>query len=208
MNIKNAYNNWASQYDTNKNKTRDLDARATRQVLNDYSFSDVIELGCGTGKNTQFLLKKAEKIIALDFSESMLAKAREKIKNPKVIFKQADITQSWNIPDEFADLVSINLVLEHISDMDAVFAQAYSKLKPGGIFFISELHPFKQYSGTKARYPTEYGVQELETYVHHLSEYFRAGQKQGFKAERTDEWFDDETEDSIIPRLISFVFKK
>lgn len=54
MNIKNAYNNWAPQYDTNKNKTRDLDARVTYQVLKNYKFADIIELGCGTGKNTLF----------------------------------------------------------------------------------------------------------------------------------------------------------
>jgi ubiquinone/menaquinone biosynthesis C-methylase UbiE len=209
VSIEKAYNNWASQYDTNKNKTRDLDAQACRQVLKDYSFSDVVELGCGTGKNTLFLSEKAEKIMAVDFSEAMLAKARKKIKNPNVIFKQADITQAWDVPDEFADLISVNLVLEHIRELKPFFARAQRKLKPGGILFVSELHPYKQYSGTKARYTDKSGLQELETYVHHLTDYLEAAQKAGFKVERTDEWFDDEAEKhENPPRLISFVFRK
>ncbi|MDV7140436.1 class I SAM-dependent methyltransferase [Maribacter sp. TH_r10] len=38
-----------------------------------------MELGCGTGKNTVWLLKKAQRIIGLDFSQEMLNIAKEKI---------------------------------------------------------------------------------------------------------------------------------
>jgi hypothetical protein len=33
MNVKKAYNKWAEQYDTNNNKTRDLEAMALRKNL-------------------------------------------------------------------------------------------------------------------------------------------------------------------------------
>ena len=68
MKVENAYNIWADQYDTNSNKTRDLDTKSTIATLSKLDFSSVIELGCGTGKNTPFLLKKADKIIGLDMS--------------------------------------------------------------------------------------------------------------------------------------------
>lgn len=138
----------------------------------------------------------------------MLEKARQKITDPRVIFQKADITAGLDLPDGFADLVSVNLVLEHINDTEPVFVEVYKKLKPGGIFFVSELHPYKQYSGTKARYPTDEGIQELETYVHHISDYLAAAQKQAFKAEQIQEWFDNDTSAVKIPRLISFVFRK
>ncbi|WP_244915934.1 methyltransferase domain-containing protein [Maribacter polysiphoniae] len=38
-----------------------------------------MELGCGTGKNTVWLLKKAQQIIGLDFPQEMLNIAKEKI---------------------------------------------------------------------------------------------------------------------------------
>jgi len=54
-----AYNSWASQYDTDENKTRDLEAKALREVFSIISFNTVLEIGCGTGKNSEWLLQKA-----------------------------------------------------------------------------------------------------------------------------------------------------
>ena len=58
MDTREMYNKWAEQYDTNYNKTRDLEAFALRLTLSDFSFDNCLEIGCGTGKNTQWLIKK------------------------------------------------------------------------------------------------------------------------------------------------------
>lgn len=206
MSIEKAYNIWADQYDHNDNKTRDLDQVSTRQTLEKYAFKKVLELGCGTGKNTSTLLEKAEEVTGLDFSEEMLSKAKAKIDDARVTFMQADMTQALQVQDNYYDLITCSLVLEHIRDLGHVFAEVHKKLIAGGLFFISELHPFKQYLGTKARYETEDGVQELEVYVHHISEFITEAEKNGFKMLEIQEWF-DEHPDKNIPRLISFVFK-
>jgi ubiquinone/menaquinone biosynthesis C-methylase UbiE len=207
MSIEKAYNSWANQYDTNSNKTRDLDAKSTRETLSKFNFSIALELGCGTGKNTTFLLKKAEKIIGLDFSQEMLNKAKAKIRDQRVEFRKVDLTTEWNIENNFADLITCNLVLEHIKDLDFIFEQAYKKLKNGGHFFISELHPFKQYLGSKAKFETEIGTQELETYTHHISEYLDAANKNDFELVELKEWFDEKTKVGI-PRLIGITLQK
>lgn len=207
MSIEKSYNLWAEQYDTNKNKTRDLDKIATIKTLNKYSFNNVLELGCGTGKNTIWLLEKAQQIIAVDFSEEMMKKATKKIANSKVTFKKADITKTWEIKNEFADLITSSLILEHIENLDFIFKEAFAKLKPNGLFFICELHPFKQYTGAKARFETETGTKELEVYTHNISEFTSTAFKNGFKILELKEWFDDFNEKEI-PRLVSFVFQK
>jgi len=207
MNIEKAYNIWADQYDTNSNKTRDLDTKSTIETLNKFEFSSVIELGCGTGKNTTFLLKKADEIIGLDFSQEMLNKAKNKIKDERVEFRKADLTAEWNIENNYADLITCSLVLEHIENLTFVFNQANKKLKNGGLFFISELHPFKQYSGSKAKFETENGIRELETYVHHLSEYLEVANENGFELLELKEWFDEENKIGI-PRLIGITLRK
>lgn len=207
MNIEKAYNIWADQYDTNFNKTRDLDAKLTTETLKKVDFSNVIELGCGTGKNTTYLLEKADKIIGLDFSQEMLNKAKAKIQDKRVEFRKADLLAEWKIENDFADLITCSLVLEHIKDLDFVFNQAYKKLKNGGILFISELHPFKQYSGSKARFETESGMQELETYIHHISEYLSVATQNRFQLVELNEWFDED--DKIgLPRLIGITLRK
>lgn len=201
MKVDEAYNIWADQYDSNRNKTRDLDALSTIKTLEKYDYSRVIELGCGTGMNTVYLLKKASKVIGLDFSEEMLNKAKEKIKDNRAEILKTDLTTDRGIEDNYADLITCNLVLEHINDLDVVFHQANKKLKNGGSFYISELHPFKQYLRSKARFETENGTHELETFVHHISEYLKVAKENGFELIALNAWFDKEQENKI-PRLI------
>ena len=207
MSIEKAYNIWASQYDTNENRTRDLDKKSTIETLSKYKFENVLELGCGTGKNTKWLLERAKRIIGLDFSQEMLNKAKEKISDERVVFKRADLTEKWEIQNNFADLITCSLTLEHIKNLNHIFNQANLKLKKSGLFFISELHPFKQYSGSKAKYETENGTKELEVYIHHISEYIDDAKNNGLEFVEMKEWFDENAENGI-PRLISFVFKK
>lgn len=212
MGIEKAYNSWADIYDSNENKTRDLDKKATVETLEKYSFESVLELGSGTGKNTAYLIQKAGKIICLDFSKKMLLKAKEKIADPKVQFIKSDLNKNWKLSDNFTDLITCSLTLEHIKNLDKLFKQAFKKLKKDGKFFICELHPIKQYLGTKALYETDNGIQELEVYTHHLSDYLESALNTGFKLLEIKEWFDngnDEKKQLLkIPRLISFVFEK
>lgn len=207
MSIEQAYNSWALQYDSNENKTRDLDHQATIEVLSKYNFRTVLELGCGTGKNTQWFLNKADRIIGLDFSQEMLNLAKEKINDSRVEFKKTDLNSTWEVENRFANLVTASLTLEHIENVDPIFLQANLALKHEGVFFICELHPFKQYTGSKAKFTTESGTQELETYIHHISDYIEAAELNGFELLEIKEWFDDDLKKEI-PRLISFVFKK
>jgi len=207
MSIQNAYNNWSEIYDTNLNKTRDLDQQVTIETLSKLTFENVLELGCGTGKNTEWLVQKATQVVAVDFSQGMLDIAISKIKSKNVRFLQADITKNWDFNTEIFDLITCSLILEHIENLDFIFAQAFQKLERGGKFFICELHPFKQYLGSKARFETEIGVEELDVYIHHMSEFVVNAQKNEFKILELSEWFDDPNI-SGIPRLISFVFER
>jgi len=207
MSIEKAYDIWANQYDTNENRTRDLDKKSTIETLSKYEFENVLELGCGTGKNTNWLLEKAKRIIGLDFSQEMLNKAKEKISNEKVIFKKADLNEDWEIDNNFADLITSSLTLEHIEGLNHIFEQAKLKLKKDGLLFLSELHPFKQYSGSKAQYETENGTKELEVYIHHISEYIDNAKSNGLKLLEMKEWFDENNQNEL-PRLISFLFEK
>ena len=207
MSIEKAYDIWANQYDTNVNRTRDLDKTSTIETLSKFDFKNVLELGCGTGKNTEWLLHKAEKVIGLDFSQEMLNKAQEKITDKRVEFKKADLNKDWDINNNFADLITSSLTLEHIENLNHIFSQAHQKLKKNGLFFISELHTFKQYSGSKAKYETAHGTEELEVYTHHISEYIDEAKHHDFELIELKEWFDKDSENGL-PRLISFVFKK
>lgn len=207
MSIEKSYNSWAEQYDTNENKTRDLDKKATIETLSKFDFENVVELGSGTGKNSEWLITKAKFVIGLDFSEEMLNKAKSKIASDKIRFQIADLKKPWPIQNNFADLITCSLTLEHIKDLDFIFNQASQKLKTNGRLFVCELHPARQYLGSKAKYETEKGIEELEVFVHHISDYILAAKNNSFTMIELNEWFDNQRENEV-PRLISFVFEK
>lgn len=207
MDTRSLYNQWSAIYDEVENKTRDLETQAGQQVLSSVLFEKVLELGCGTGKNTVWLSQRAKQYLAVDLSEEMMSWAKEKITAAHVHFQQANITKPWEFVREQPDLITCSLILEHINDLTFIFQQANLVLKDNGHFYICELHPYKQYTGSKARFETAEGIQVLECFVHHASDYFEAAMKNNFTCVALDEWF-DENDRADIPRLISFLFQR
>jgi ubiquinone/menaquinone biosynthesis C-methylase UbiE len=207
MDTKKAYDTWSKQYDTDDNKTRDLEAQALRLTLAGVPFNNCLEIGCGTGKNTEWLATKAKQIIAVDLSKEMLAVAKEKIKSDKVDFKQADITHSWTFVKESFDLVTFSLVLEHIENLDDIFREVSNALVPGGYVYIGELHPFKQYIGSKARFETEEGLQILKCFNHNISDFIQSAKNYNLKILDINEYFDD-NDRTTIPRILTLLLKK
>ncbi|MCE7861723.1 MAG: class I SAM-dependent methyltransferase [Chloroflexi bacterium CFX2] len=207
VNIQDAYNEWSDIYDSNTNPTRDLDAQVTRLLLTGQRFPSILEIGCGTGKNTEFLATLGDSVLAFDFSEKMLARARQKVTADHVRFALADITQPWNCADNSFDLITCNLVLEHIKDLNHIFAQAARTLRSGGQFLVNELHPFKQYDGTMARFERGAQIVEVGVFIHHISEFILTAERNGLELFKFDEvWHADDV--GKPPRLVSFIFQK
>ncbi len=207
MNTKQAYNIWADQYDTNSNKTRDVEAEALKESLANIPFKSCLEIGCGTGKNTAWLVEKAEHVTAVDFSNAMLAKAKEKITSNRVQFKQGDITKAWTFKNSLYDLISFSLVLEHIKDLDHVFNEAANSLISAGHIYIGELHPFKQYAGTKARFNDEDGLKVVECFTHNISDFTQTTKRYGLILVEVNEYFDNNNRNEI-PRILTLLLKK
>ena len=203
--IINNYNDWADQYDNNINPTRDLDKVVTQKSLSNLNFSNVLELGCGSGKNTEWLITKADKLVGLDFSSRMLDLARKKISSKNVSFICADINEKWPVNNNSFDLATINLTLEHIKMLDHIFNSLFIKLTKGGKCFVCELHPEKQLAGSKARFQDNGTEIVLDVFQHSELDYVQSAEKAGFSLLAKRDWYDDGKD---LPRLISFLFEK
>jgi malonyl-CoA O-methyltransferase len=206
--VKEAYADWAETYDSDRNLTRDLDEEVTRATLADARFESALELGCGTGKNSTLLAGIAKRVLALDFSTAMIAKAREKAAFDNLIFTVADITQPWPVSDLSVDLISCNLVLEHIEDLSFIFSQAARVLLPRGQFLVNELHPFRQYRGTKARFTREAETIEIPAFTHHISDFLNAATANNLGLVHLKELWHSQDDRSNLPRLVSFLFRR
>jgi predicted TPR repeat methyltransferase len=103
---------------------RHLPKRVCLQVLADYNFSTVLDVGCGKGMLTQYLKKRNNQVIAIDLSETALKTARGRY--PDIQFVNIDIsTPDFNIGalGERFELVSCMEALSYIESWRKVLAQ-------------------------------------------------------------------------------------
>jgi trans-aconitate 2-methyltransferase len=90
----------------------------------------IVDLGCGPGNSTELLVQRypRAKIIGLDSSDDMLAKARARL--PDITFEKADIAR-WRDAAPF-DLIFANAVLQWIPRHISLMASLIARLAAGG----------------------------------------------------------------------------
>lgn len=207
--VASAYNVWADVYDSQANATRDLDAAILRGQEAALFRGDVLELGCGTGKNTEWLAPRARSVLALDGSERMLERARERPGVQQVRFVQHDLRERWPTGNAAHDTITCNLVLEHLEELSFVFSEARRVLRPGGFLFVCELHPFRQLQGKQAHFvnPETGGIQNVRSHLHDVSDYLNAAVAAGLVLERAQDCRDEGAPRTAVPRLLALLWQ-
>lgn len=209
LSVQAAYDIWAETYDDSDNRTRDLDAAVLRRQPFQLDGAAVIEVGCGTGKNTEWLLNRGACVTAMDFSANMIAVARDRLPADRVRFIEHDVRFPWPVPERSAELITCNLVLEHIEDLRPVFAHARRALRPDGLFFVAEFHPFRQLLGKGARFTDASAeVVKVPAFLHDVSAYVSAGLGEGLELAELSEWRDEGVDMTGPPRLLALTFKR
>lgn len=205
-----AYDRWSRRYDDDHNATRDLDARVVRQSPLHLGGATVLELGCGTGKNSEWLATQARELVALDFSPGMLDVARRRVRAAHVRFVERDITHAWPVEPATVDVVVGNLVLEHVRDLRPIYAEAARVLRPGGELFLCELHPYRQLRGGQAHFEDAEANETVPVtaYQHSVSEYVNGGLVAGFVLRALGEHLEESAPPDAAPRLLSVLFER
>ncbi|HVE79057.1 MAG TPA: methyltransferase domain-containing protein [Gemmatimonadaceae bacterium] len=205
-----AYDRWAASYDADDNATRDLDAQVVRWAPVALAGRDVLELGCGTGKNTGWLAERARSVLGLDFSAGMLARARARVGAAHVRFVRHDVRERWPVPDAAVDVVVGNLVLEHVADLVPVYAEAARVLRSAGQLLLCELHPERQRRGGQARFsdPVSGVTVLVAAHLHTVAEYVNGGIAAGLTLRHLGEWLEPAATPEAPPRLLSLLFER
>lgn len=104
----------------------------------------VIDLGSGAGNDcfiARSIVGETGKIIGIDFTEAMIIKAREnaaKLNYSNVQFRMGEI-EHLPVPDNYADVIVSNCVLNLVPDKAAAFSEIFRVLKPGAHFSVSDI---------------------------------------------------------------------
>lgn len=208
--IAQAYDRWSHSYDTDHNTTRDLDGVVLRAAGLPVQGADILEIGCGTGKNTQWLAKHATSLLAIDFSPGMMQKARERVSGNHVRFVQHDVREAWPVPGASVDVVVGNLVLEHVEQLAPVFREAARVLRVGGALYVCELHPFRQWKGGQAHFADAHSgdVVHVPAFVHTVGEFVNGGIAAGLVLTGLGEHVELGADAASLPRLLTVRFAR
>jgi 2-polyprenyl-3-methyl-5-hydroxy-6-metoxy-1,4-benzoquinol methylase len=179
---KDFYDKWAINYDTDENSTVFTDELNFFKFWSHRTNQKVLEIGCGSGRNTQKLAAMNCQITANDISPKMIEIAKDKCSKYNVNFICDDFINIKLAKSEF-DFAITSLVLEHIENLQSIFEKTYSHLKPGGIFYISEIHPVRMQNGSGARFFDETQNKEIraQSFAHKKEDFETAAINCGFQ---------------------------
>lgn len=163
------YDRWARGYDALDNPMVAATAWAMDRVPLGAAGLDVIELGCGTGRNVaRVLAEGARSYTGVDGSAGMLARAIEGCTDPRCSFVRADL-DALAVPAAGFDLALIVLVLEHVADLAPVIAGAARALPPGGRLRVVEIHGDLVATGTNAHFEDDAGAVRFTSFAHSVA---------------------------------------
>ncbi len=136
--IRRRYNRIAKFYDIFEQPMEIMVMKNWRKEVMQDLRGNILEVGVGTGKNIEYYPEGAN-ITAIDFSEKMLAKARDRALklNKKVNLIQMD-AQNMSFPDNFFDTVFTTCVFCSVPDPIKGLKEIRRVCKPTGRIIMIE----------------------------------------------------------------------
>ncbi|WP_367128997.1 class I SAM-dependent methyltransferase [Saccharothrix sp. HUAS TT1] len=178
------YRLWAATYDQ-PNSAFDVDGPVVREIVDPLPVGVALDAACGTGRHAEFLVGRGHRVIGVDGSPDMLARARDRVRQAE--FRPGDLHR-LPVADAEVDLVVCALALTHVPDLKPVMAEFARVLRPGGHLVVSDLHPERVAQGSN---PTVRGPDgrpgRLSAYRHLVGDYLRAALPVGLHVRRCEE---------------------
>ncbi|MEV6447047.1 class I SAM-dependent methyltransferase [Amycolatopsis sp. NPDC051716] len=178
------YRLWSATYDR-PNSAFDLDEPVVREIVDALPVGVALDAACGTGRYAEFLARRGHRVIGVDGSPDMLARARTRV--PRGEFLLGDLHRLPVAGARF-DLVVCGLALTHVPALEPVLAEFARVLRPGGHLVLADVHPERVAQGAV---PPVRGADgrpgRLSGYRHPIGDYLRAALAVGLRVRRCEE---------------------
>jgi len=205
--IRPGYDRWALVYDHDANPLPALEGPFVREAIGDVQGLVALDLGCGTGRHALWLAAAGAIVTAVDFSEGMLAVARQKPGAGAIRFLVHDLHEPLPFSEGTFDLVVSGLVLEHLRNLAGFFREARRVLRPGGRAVVSAMHPAMFLRGSQARFTDPASGERVQpgSFPHQLGDFVTAAAGAGFRLEGIGEYAPDAGFAAQYPRAEKYV---
>jgi SAM-dependent methyltransferase len=110
-------------------------------VPGDLHGATVLDAGCGSGAQAQWLLEQGADVVAVDISPRMIEEAEHRCAG-RGRFLVADLARPLPLEPRSLDGITCSLALHYIADWSVPLQSFASALRPGGWAVISLDHPF------------------------------------------------------------------
>ncbi|WP_142095683.1 class I SAM-dependent methyltransferase [Pseudonocardia cypriaca] len=179
------YRVWSATYDDGRNSAFDFDEPVVEEIVDALPAGVAVDAACGTGRFSALLAARGHRVIGVDSSPDMLARARENV--PAGEFRSGDLG-ALPVEDASADLVTCGLALAHVPDLRPAFAEFARVLRPGGHLVISDMHPERIARGAIPTLRDADGRPgRLPGHRHLVGDYLRAALAVGLELRRCEE---------------------
>jgi SAM-dependent methyltransferase len=139
---------YAEQADTKPHNAY-LEKPATLSLLPDVKGKRVLDAGCGSGSNSEWLIRHGAEVTAFDATPKMVGHARKRL-GDAVDVRLHDLRDPLSfLGDNTIDLVLAALVMDYIEDWVPVFQEFRRVLRGDGVLVFSVGHPFIDYFQAK-----------------------------------------------------------
>ena len=201
------YDRWASSYDGVPNAV----VHATSWVLDRVPLGcadcDVLELGCGTGRNAARVIGEgARSYTGVDGSPGMLGVAMRRYADPRISFGAVDLMSPFTMPRQY-DYALIVLVVEHLPVIDHLAVSLSRALAPGAKVRILDLHPERVAAGSFAHFRDGATNVHFSSVAHSVPMLCATFEAVGFDVVRRD-WLATDTMITAVPGVAKFAGTK
>ncbi len=178
--LENSKDYWNNKYwkeNINNNKTdflKDNWMEKYKEIIVDRSLKKAIDLGCGIGQDTKWLIDNDFDVVSCDISDIALSRLKEMIPNSKTM--QIDVKKKLPFEHNSIDLINANLSLHYfnLEDTIKIFNEIYRVLRPGGLF-IGRMN-----SDKNEEYVKETTKEIEKNYYYDYGKYYRLFNKEQF----------------------------
>jgi SAM-dependent methyltransferase len=174
-----AYDRWAPRYDAEPNPHTLLEHAPVLEAVAPSQQDSILDAGCGTGRYSAVFAELGAAVTGADFSEPMLAVARERV--PAAKFVQVDLERPLPFGNAVFDKVNCAQTLKHLPDLVRPMRELARVLRPNGRFIFSVTHPDMDWEGYEARVSPSFNLAEESDIHHHTwNTYLAALESTGF----------------------------